>query len=157
MERAPNFLSRIPKSKVIAKRFPTAGEATHGPSHARHDLPQKFSARVNPGKSVSRRENGREEAVFRRTDIGFLKQAEAGGRSRSCVGRMTSSCNASFYIWRSKYGRMDVPDAKRLKELEAENARLSFGEKRQSAGCGRTATTGRRWRTSEAPSNPPPR
>ena len=31
---------------------------------------------------------------------------------------------ASYYLWRSKYGGMSVPDAKRLKALEAENARL---------------------------------
>jgi putative transposase len=30
----------------------------------------------------------------------------------------------SFYRWRSKFGGMEVADAKRLKELEAENARL---------------------------------
>ena len=30
----------------------------------------------------------------------------------------------SFYLWRSKFGGMGVSDAKRLKELEAENARL---------------------------------
>jgi len=32
--------------------------------------------------------------------------------------------DASFYTWRSKFGGMDVPDAKRLKALEQENARL---------------------------------
>ncbi len=31
---------------------------------------------------------------------------------------------ASFYLWRSKYGGMEVADAKRLKALESENARL---------------------------------
>jgi putative transposase len=31
---------------------------------------------------------------------------------------------ASYYLWRSKYGGMDVSDAKRLKALEVENARL---------------------------------
>ena len=31
---------------------------------------------------------------------------------------------ASYYVWRSKFGGMSVPDAKRLKELEADNARL---------------------------------
>ncbi len=31
---------------------------------------------------------------------------------------------ASYYLWRSKFGGMSVPEAKRLKELEAENARL---------------------------------
>lgn len=31
---------------------------------------------------------------------------------------------AFYYLWRSKFGGMSVPEAKRLKELEAENARL---------------------------------
>ena len=31
---------------------------------------------------------------------------------------------ASYYVWRSKYGGMEVSDVKRLKSLEAENARL---------------------------------
>ena len=31
---------------------------------------------------------------------------------------------ASCYLWRSKFGGMTVPDAKRLKELETENGRL---------------------------------
>lgn len=31
---------------------------------------------------------------------------------------------ASYYLWRSKFGGMSVPDAKRLKELESENTRL---------------------------------
>ncbi len=32
--------------------------------------------------------------------------------------------DASYYLWRSKFGGMSVPGAKRLKELEIENARL---------------------------------
>jgi putative transposase len=31
---------------------------------------------------------------------------------------------ASYYLWRSKFGGMSVSDAKRLKELETENTRL---------------------------------
>lgn len=31
---------------------------------------------------------------------------------------------ASYYLWKSKFGGMSVPEAKRLKELDAENARL---------------------------------
>ena len=31
---------------------------------------------------------------------------------------------ASYYLWRSKFGGMNVSEAKRLKELEIENARL---------------------------------
>jgi putative transposase len=32
--------------------------------------------------------------------------------------------DASYYLWRSKFGGMDVSDARRLKALEAENAKL---------------------------------
>ena len=32
--------------------------------------------------------------------------------------------NPTFYKWRAKYGGMDVPDARRLKQLEDENRRL---------------------------------
>jgi len=35
-----------------------------------------------------------------------------------------ASCDTSFYTWRAKFGGMSVPDAKRLKELEAENSKL---------------------------------
>jgi len=31
---------------------------------------------------------------------------------------------ASYYLWRSKFGGMSVPEAKRLKDLESENSRL---------------------------------
>ena len=35
-----------------------------------------------------------------------------------------SFSDATFYKWRSKYGGMEVPDARRLRELEAENGKL---------------------------------
>lgn len=55
--------------------------------------------------------------------IGFLKQAEAGIAIKD-VCRKGGFSDATFYKWRAKFGGMDVPDAKRLKELEAENAKL---------------------------------
>jgi putative transposase len=44
-------------------------------------------------------------------------------RSKSCAGKHGFS-EASYYLWRNKIGGVDVSDAKRLKALEAENARL---------------------------------
>jgi len=44
------------------------------------------------------------------------------GVDRKC--RRHGFSEASYYLWRSKFGGMDVSDAKRLKALEAENARL---------------------------------
>ena len=55
--------------------------------------------------------------------IGFLKEAESGVSVKDLCRRHGFS-EASFYTWRSKFGGMDVSDAKRLKALEAENARL---------------------------------
>ena len=55
--------------------------------------------------------------------IGILKQAQAGMKI-SDLCRLNGISDATFYTWRSKYGGMEVSDAKRLKELEAENARL---------------------------------
>ena len=55
--------------------------------------------------------------------IGFLKQADAGLPIKELC-RKGGFSDATFYKWRSKFGGMDVSDAKRLKELEGENAKL---------------------------------
>lgn len=55
--------------------------------------------------------------------IGFLKEAESGVPVKELC-RKHGFSDASFYLWRSKFGGMDVSDAKRLKALEVENARL---------------------------------
>jgi putative transposase len=55
--------------------------------------------------------------------IGFLREADSGIKVKDLCRRHGFS-EASFYAWRSKFGGMDVSDAKRLKALEAENARL---------------------------------
>ena len=55
--------------------------------------------------------------------IGFLREAEAGLAVAELCRRHGFS-EASYYLWRSKFGGMNVSDAKRLKELEAENGRL---------------------------------
>jgi putative transposase len=55
--------------------------------------------------------------------IGFLKQAEAGVAVKELC-RQHGFSEASYYLWRSKFGGMDVSDAKKLRALETENARL---------------------------------
>jgi len=55
--------------------------------------------------------------------IGFLKQAE-GGVAIKDLCRKHGFSDAAFYTWRRKFGGMEVADAKRLKALEAENAKL---------------------------------
>ena len=55
--------------------------------------------------------------------IRVLKEAEAGAKT-SELCRTHGISEATFYNWKAKFGGMDVSDAKRLKQLEAENARL---------------------------------
>lgn len=55
--------------------------------------------------------------------IGFLREADAGIPIKELCRKQGFS-EASYYLWRSKFGGMSVPDAKRLKELEIENTRL---------------------------------
>ncbi len=55
--------------------------------------------------------------------IGFLKQSEAGMPVKELC-RKGGFSDATFYKWRAKFGGMDVSDARRLKELEGENAKL---------------------------------
>ena len=55
--------------------------------------------------------------------IGFLREAETGLPVKELCRRHGFS-EASYYLWRSKFGGMSVTDVKRLKELETENTRL---------------------------------
>ncbi len=55
--------------------------------------------------------------------IGILRKAD-GGQSVEEVCREANICAQTFYRWRRKYGRMELADAKRLKELENENSEL---------------------------------
>lgn len=55
--------------------------------------------------------------------IGFLKEGDRGvGVKELC--RKHGFSEASYYLWRSKFGGMEVSDARRLKALEVENAKL---------------------------------
>ncbi len=55
--------------------------------------------------------------------IGFLRQAEAGMPVKE-VCRCGGFSDATFYKWRAKFGGMEASEAARLRELEAENAKL---------------------------------
>jgi len=52
-----------------------------------------------------------------------LKEAEAGAKTGELCRRHGIS-EGTFYNWKAKFGGMDVSDAKRLKQLETENAKL---------------------------------
>ena len=55
--------------------------------------------------------------------IGMLREQEAGAKTAD-VCRKHGISSATFYKWKAKYGGLEVSDAKRLKALEDENAKL---------------------------------
>ncbi len=55
--------------------------------------------------------------------IGILNEAEKAGNIRE-ICRLNNISEPTFYRWRTKFGGMDVSEAKRLKELERENSEL---------------------------------
>ena len=55
--------------------------------------------------------------------IGFLREADAGIPIKELCRRHGFS-EASYYLWRIKFGGLEISEAKRLKALEQENARL---------------------------------
>lgn len=55
--------------------------------------------------------------------ISILKEQEAGAKTAD-VCRRHGISDATFYKWKAKYGGMEVSDARRLRALEDENARL---------------------------------
>jgi len=55
--------------------------------------------------------------------IGILKQQESGVATAE-VCRQHGVSQNTFYKWKSKFGGMNVSDAQRLRQLEAENAKL---------------------------------
>jgi len=55
--------------------------------------------------------------------IGVLREQEAGTKTADLC-RKHGISSATFYKWKAKYGGLEVSDAKRLKALEDENAKL---------------------------------
>lgn len=55
--------------------------------------------------------------------IGVLREQDAGAKAGD-LARKHGISEATLINWKAKYGGMDVSDAKRLKALEDENARL---------------------------------
>ena len=80
--------------------------------------------------------------------IGFIKQAEAGLPIKELC-RKGGFSDATFYKWRAKFGGMDVPDARRLRELEGKNAKLK--KLLAEAEPGHPLTQGRLWGKALAP------
>ena len=55
--------------------------------------------------------------------IGILREHEAGGKTAD-ICRKHGISSATFYQWKAKYGGLEVSEARRLKVLDDENAKL---------------------------------
>jgi len=56
--------------------------------------------------------------------VAILRQADTDGVVIRDLCRKHNITEQTFFRWRNKYGGMTVPEARRLKELESENAKL---------------------------------
>ena len=56
--------------------------------------------------------------------VGFLREAQIGGKTIEQLAREQGFSANSFYVWKRKFGAMAEPDVKRYRELEKENSRL---------------------------------
>jgi putative transposase len=56
--------------------------------------------------------------------VRILRQAEAAGQTVAEVCKRQGISEQTWYRWKKKFGQMNVPDVRRLRELERENARL---------------------------------
>ena len=65
--------------------------------------------------------------------IGILREQEAGATTAD-VCRKHGISSATFYKWKAKYGGLEVTEAKRLRTLEYENAKLKRAAGRGDAG-----------------------
>lgn len=56
--------------------------------------------------------------------VRILREGERGDKTIGEIARLYGISENTFYNWRKRYGGMSVPDVRRLRELEKENARL---------------------------------
>jgi putative transposase len=56
--------------------------------------------------------------------VRILKEAERDGKTVAEVCKANGICDATLYRWKRVYGGMQVPEVRRLRQLEDENARL---------------------------------
>ena len=56
--------------------------------------------------------------------VRILRKAEAAGQTVAEVCKRQGISEQTWYRWKKKFGQMNVPDVRRLRELEKENTRL---------------------------------
>jgi putative transposase len=77
-----------------------------------------FPIIMTPGGPKMKRKRYTEEQI-----ISILKEHEAGAKVEA-LSRRHGVCENTIYRWKSKFGGMEISDAKRLRELEQENSKL---------------------------------
>jgi len=56
--------------------------------------------------------------------VRMLRQAEITNQTVAQICKTHGICENTWYRWKQKFGQMEVPDVRRLRELEKENSRL---------------------------------
>jgi putative transposase len=89
--------------------------------------------------------------------IAVLREHEAGAKAGD-LARKHGVSEATLYNWKAKYGGMDVSDAKRLKALEDENAKLKklLAEQMLEASAVQGPDSNLRWRKNSVAGQTPP-
>src|SRR5277367_5190728 len=86
--------------------------------------------------------------------IGVLREHEAGARTAD-LARKHGVSEATLYNWKTKYGGLEVSEAKRLKQLEDENAKLKpsrcWMQPRSASFCQKNGRARRQARRRRAP------
>lgn len=80
---------------------------------------ERFELGLKEGRTMKRKRFS-EEPI-----IGLLKEAEAGAKTADLARRHGVS-DATIYNWKAKYGGLEVSEARLLRELEGENAKLKL-------------------------------
>jgi putative transposase len=94
------------------------------PDHSRDECARKGGGRLKWVESITWKGMDMKSSRFTEEQIiGILQEHEAGAKTAD-VCRKHGISSATFYKWKARYGGLDVSDAKRLKSLEDENAKL---------------------------------